>query len=89
VNLNDCRFRDALCPDFFADKGALFVPFSSRIVAEALTWWRPRPPQLGQPNDWIFYDEPYTRLGYKLVGNTAVLPPPPNPFLLGKPPWAK
>jgi hypothetical protein len=34
VNLNNSRFKDALCPSFFADKGAVFVPFSSRIVAE-------------------------------------------------------
>ena len=38
VNLNNCRFKDALCPGFFANKGAIFAPFSSRILARALTW---------------------------------------------------
>jgi len=89
VNLNDCRFRDGLCPGFFADKGALFVPFSSRIVAEALKPWRMDPPQPGQSKDFYFYDQVYTGLGYELVGDTAVLPPPPNPFRSGRPPWAK
>ena len=38
VNLNNSRFKDGLCPYFFGDKGALFVPFSSRILADALKW---------------------------------------------------
>src|SRR3954451_19303676 len=37
ANLNNCRFKDGLCPDFFADVGALFVACSPRILAEALT----------------------------------------------------
>lgn len=89
VNLNDCRFRDALCPTFFADKGALFVPFSSRILAEALKW-KKGTPEPGVTEDWSFVDSVYTGLGYKLVGDTAVLPPPPNPFQGGnRPPWAR
>jgi len=36
-------------------------------------------------NDWYYYDAVYTNLGYQLVGNTAVLPPPVNPFLRGRP----
>jgi hypothetical protein len=90
VNLNHCRFRDAWCPDFFANKGAIFVPFSSRIVAEALKW-TPGVPQPDKPNDWFFHDQVYTNLGYELIGDTAVLPPPPNPFGPGRPrpPWAK
>jgi hypothetical protein len=88
ANLNDCRFKDALCPWFFADKGAIFAPFSSRILAKALAWSKPtRNPAL--PDDWIFHDQLYANLGYQLVGNTAVLPEPPNPFLYGKPSWAK
>jgi hypothetical protein len=82
VNLNNCRFKDWLCPSFFADKGALFVPFSSRILAEALKWNRGTP-TLGSTDDWYFYDWVYTNLGYTLVGNTAVLPPAPNPLLAG------
>jgi hypothetical protein len=83
VNLNNCRFKDKLCPSFFASVGALFVPFSSRIVAKALEW-NPE----GSPAGYYFPDEVYTTLGYKLTGDTAVLPPPPNPFLGGnRPPW--
>jgi hypothetical protein len=88
VNLNGCRLKDALCPSFFADKGAMFVPFSSRIVAGALAGWSAGPRQPGRSNDWYFYDQVYARLGYELIGNNAVLPPP-NPFQFGKPSWAK
>lgn len=85
VNLNNSRSRDRLCPSFFANVGALFVPFSSRIIAEALTW------QSNDTSPWYYFlDEAYTRLGYQLVGNTAVLAPPPNPFSSGnRPPWAR
>jgi hypothetical protein len=83
VNLNDCRFKDALCPEFFPHKGAIFVPFSSRILARALTWERE------VEDDWNFKDHVYTNLGYNLIGDTAVMPPPANPFTSGRPPWAK
>ena len=89
VIINTYRFKDPFCLGFFADKGAMFVPFSSRIVAEALKGWSASPRQPGKPNDWYCYDQVYTNLGYNLVGNTAVLPPKLNPFLLGKPTWAK
>jgi hypothetical protein len=89
VNLNNSRFKDRLCPSFFADKGALFVPFSSRILAKALKWNKGTPAP-GVADDWVFNDSVYADLGYKLVGNTAVLPPPPSPFAGGnRPPWAK
>jgi hypothetical protein len=90
VNLNNSRFKDDLCPWFFADKGALFVPFSSRIVASALEPWN-RGPVLPpwETGDWHFVDSVYTGKGYTLTGNSAVLPPPPNPFAFGRPPWAK
>lgn len=85
VNLDNCRFRDELCPAFFANVGALFVPFSSRIIAEALKWQKQ-----GISPSYYFFNEVYTRLGYQFVGNTAVLPPPPNPFGGGnRPPWAR
>lgn len=71
VNLDNCRFRDELCPAFFANVGALFVPFSSRIIAEALKWQKQ-----GVSPSYYFFNEVYTRLGYQFVGNTAVLPPP-------------
>jgi hypothetical protein len=83
VNLNNCRFKDTRCPEFFANKGAIFVPFSSRIVARALEWERET------ENDWYFKDHIYTNLGYNLIGNTAIMPPPVNPFASRRPPWAK
>jgi hypothetical protein len=89
MNINDCRMKDWLCPYFFADKGALFIPFSSRIGAHALKYWRKGTPALGTPDDWYYNDNVYTQLGYQLIGSTAVLPPPPNPFQFGRPFWAK
>jgi hypothetical protein len=83
VNLNNSRTKDGLCPYFFANKGALFVPFSSRILARALQL-EPK-----TNNDWYFYDSVYLNLGYQLVGNAAMLPEAPNPFRFGKPTWAK
>jgi len=89
ANLNDWRFKDAFCPLFFGDKGAMFVPFSSRILAEALRWNKGVPAR-GTTDDWYFHDHIYTRLGYQLSGNTAVLPPPSNPFAGGnRPPWVR
>jgi len=86
VNLNNCRFKDWLCPWFFADKGAIFVPLSSRILATALAWTKPvRNPALS--DDWSYPDQTYISLGYQLVGNTAILPPPPSPFASGDKPW--
>jgi hypothetical protein len=85
ANLNNCRFRDAVCPAFFANVGAMFVPFSSRILAEGLKWQKQ-----GNSPWYYFVDEVYTQLGYQLVGTTAVLPPAPNPFGgLNSPPWAR
>jgi len=89
VNLNNCRLKDWFCPSFFGDKGALFVPFSPRILAEALKWTKGTPDS-GFTDDWHFNDSVYTNLGYTLVGDTAVLPPRPSPFAGGnRPPWAK
>jgi hypothetical protein len=89
VNLNNCRCKDGVCPSFFGDKGALFVPFSARILAEALKWNKgtPTPEAI---HGWHYPDSVYTNLGYTLVGSTAVLPATPNPFVGGnRPPWAK
>jgi hypothetical protein len=85
VNLNHGRFQDSLCPYFFMNKGALFVPFSPRILAEALRWT----PGNNSTSAYYFFDHVYTNLGYELNGTTATLPPPVNPFLFGKPTWAK
>ena len=89
MNLNNCRFKDWLCPYFFADKGALFIPFSPRIATAALAPWHREHRLLGQPDDWSFHNESYTRRGYNLIGATAVLPEKSNPFQYGRPLWAK
>ena len=84
VNLNNARSKDHLCPAFFENVGALFIPFSTRILAEALRWQRQ-----GTFPWYYFPDEAYKQLGYQLVGSTAVLPQPSNPFASGnRPPWA-
>jgi len=85
MNLNNCRFKDWLCPRFFANKGAMFIPFSSRIAAYALNWAKPvSNPYL--PDDWHYPYERYTRLGYEVIGDTATLPTLPNPFAGGNRP---
>jgi hypothetical protein len=38
--LNNCRFKDGLCPSFFGNKGALFVVGKRwRFRASALNRW--------------------------------------------------
>ncbi len=75
VNLNGCRFMDGLCPWFFMDLGALFVPDSPHIVAEALKpWTRPLPASNLTAGNWYFYDSVYTNLGYTLGPRTATWP---------------
>ena len=67
VNLNDCRFPDWLCPWFFMNKGALFVPYSPHIVGQALKPWKRPPPDSNLTSgDWYFYDSVYTDRGYTL-----------------------
>ena len=84
ANLNDSRFKNVWCPDFFANEGAVFVPFSSRILAKALLSARQA------DRDWHYEDAHYTSLGYQLTGKTAVLPDAPSPFSGGNTPsWAK
>jgi hypothetical protein len=63
----------------------MFIPFSSRIAAKAVVWNKPVSNPLLQ-DDWFFSDQLYLNLGYNLIGNTAVLPPPPNPFAFGNKP---
>jgi len=89
INLNNARVKDWFCPWFFEEKGALFVPFSSRIVAKALEPWSRPDGSNWTRGDWFFSDQFYSSLGYRLIGNAAILPPPQNPFLYGKPTWAK
>lgn len=75
ANINGCRFMDHLCPWFFMNLGALFVPYSPHIVAEALKpWRRPLPESNLVTCNWYFDDWVYTSLGYTLGSTTAAWP---------------
>jgi hypothetical protein len=68
------------CPPVIREKGAMFAPFSPRILAHALKNFR-RETQ----GNWIYKNEVYQQLGYVLSGNIATIPPKPFPsFLFGK-----
>ena len=62
INLNGARqIIESKCPAVIRDIGAVFVPFSPRILAYALVNYRQR----GQGN-WHFQDSVYRQLGYEL-----------------------
>ena len=76
VNLDKWWTRNpATCPTIMRDVGALFVPFSPPIIAEALEADFDH-----TSDDWYYKKETYEQLGYQLIGNIAVLPAKPNPF---------
>ena len=61
INLDGSRqMVDATCPPIIKDIGAIFVPFSPKIVAHALANWK-----MEAMGDWRCTDEVYQRLGYK------------------------
>lgn len=61
VNLDGSRqIVDATCPPIIKDIGAIFVPFSPKIIAHALTDWK-----MKEKGNWYYKDEIYQRLGYK------------------------
>jgi MTH538 TIR-like domain (DUF1863) len=61
VNLNDCRFPGWLCPWFFMNKGALYVPYSPHVIGQVLKPWKRPPPDSNLTSgDWYFYDSVYT-----------------------------
>jgi hypothetical protein len=61
INLDGARQKvDATCPPIIKDIGALFVPFSPKIVAHALANWK-----MEEKGNWHYKDEIYQRLGYK------------------------
>lgn len=47
-------------PAYYSNVGAIFVPFSPKIVAHALANWTKQP-----NDDWHYKDEVYRSLGYK------------------------
>lgn len=61
INLDGARsVVDAKCPPIIRNVGAIFVPFSPRIVSYALTNWAKQP-----DDDWHYKDEIYKSLGYE------------------------
>ena len=62
VNLDGSRaFNSNLCPSIIRDIGAIFVPFSAKIIQYALEHY-----QMQQDNNYEYKDEIYRGLGYTL-----------------------
>lgn len=60
INLDKSRrVVDATCPTIIRNIGAIFVPFSPKIVAYALENY-----QMGSNDDFHYNDRVYTHLGY-------------------------
>ncbi len=60
ANLNGLRWVDeALCPPLIRNIGAIFVPFSPRVIAHALNDWTRRP-----NDDWYYQAHICQSLGY-------------------------
>ena len=60
INLDKSRrVVDATCPPIIRNIGAIFVPFSPKIVAYALENYR-----MGANDDFHYKDHIYTQLGY-------------------------
>lgn len=61
INLDGSRqMVDATCPPIIKDIGAVFVPFSPKIVSYALDNFK-----MHDKGNWHFSDEVYKKLGYK------------------------
>ena len=79
VNLDKWRYvNTTTCPSVLRGVDAMFVPFSSRILAHTIDGYRPPDPP--QRSDRHWEDQVYRDHGYILTGMTANLPTPPNPF---------
>lgn len=61
VNLDGARqMVEETCPPIIQNVGAIFVPFSPKIVAYALANWT-----MQADGVWYYKDEIYTQLGYR------------------------
>lgn len=61
INLDGSRHMvDATCPPIIKDIGAIFVPFSPKIVAYALENYK-----MKDKGNWHYPDEAYKKLDYK------------------------
>lgn len=64
VNLDGSRqMNPNTCPAILKNAGAVFIPFSPKIIAHALN---PNNWQKQISGDWYFYDWVYQSLGYKI-----------------------
>src|SRR3990172_6352636 len=62
VNLNRLTgFDEDRCPPVIRDIGAVFVPFSPKIIAHAIDDWVMRP-----KGNWFYKPEVYRQLGYNI-----------------------
>lgn len=59
INIDNSRFVNDRCPPIMRNKGAIFVPFSPRIVAHALQNYSKNP-----NDDYHYKDHVYQSLGY-------------------------
>ncbi|HEM1535621.1 TPA: TIR domain-containing protein [Legionella pneumophila] len=60
INIDGSRqVVDATCPPIIRNIGAIFVPFSPKIIAYALEDWK-----MERNDDWHYKDHVYTQLGY-------------------------
>lgn len=60
VNLNKSRYVDDRCPPIIRNIGAIFVPFSPKIVAYALENY-----EMEKSDDYHYKDWVYKKLGYE------------------------
>ncbi len=61
INIDGARaIMDSTCPPIIRNIGAVFVPFSPKIVAHALANW-----QRATKDDWHYNSSVYQSLGYK------------------------
>jgi len=61
INLDGARqMAESTCPSIIKDIGAIFVPFSPKIVAHTLTNW-----EMEARGNWRYEDDFYQQLGYK------------------------
>ena len=67
VNLNRACYVDYnRTPAILKSIGALFIPFSPKVVAYALDNWRMKASQ-----NWTYKPKIYTQLGYRLIETSA------------------
>jgi hypothetical protein len=60
VNINGSRHVDDLCPPLIREVGAIFVPFSAKIVGYALDHYK-----MHERGAYHYPDEVYRSLGYR------------------------